>query len=388
MYHELRKRSADTATAPDRALKILHVLRAPVGGLFRHVLDLASGQAARGHSVGIIADSTTGGGRADAVLTALAPRLALGVTRMPMSRHVDFSDVAALTTVSRHVADHDVDVLHGHGAKGGAYARLAGRHRGIRVYTPHGGSLHYRWLSPVGFPYLVAEWALTRRTDLMLFESAYGRDAFRAKIATPTLARVVHNGLAAGEFATIAPKPNATDLVFIGELRTLKGVDVLLDAIALVRRERDAVNATIVGEGPDEAAFRAKVDALELGAAVRFTGALPAATGFGLGRLLIVPSRAESLPYIVLEAAAASVPMIVTDVGGIKEIFGPDAGSLVPPDDAPALARAIVAALSEPATAHAAAMRLRQRVEQHFSADAMTDAVLAAYGEALAARHG
>jgi hypothetical protein len=49
-------------------LKILHVLRAPVGGLFRHVVDLARGQTARGHRVGLIADATTGGARAEAML--------------------------------------------------------------------------------------------------------------------------------------------------------------------------------------------------------------------------------------------------------------------------------------------------------------------------------
>src|SRR5262245_33270028 len=387
MYREVRRRDAEVLTEPGRFLRILHVLRAPVGGLFRHVIDLAGGQAARGHHVGIVADSSTGGARAQAALNALASRLALGVTRVPMSRHLDVGDVAAIKAVSRRAAEVDADVLHGHGAKGGAYARLA-RHRAIRVYTPHGGSLHYRWLSPVGCPYLLAERALMRRTDLVLFESAYGRDTFCAKIGTPTLARVVHNGLGAHEFAAIVPKPDATDLVFIGELRALKGVDVLIDAVARVKRERGAVSATIVGDGPDAAAFRAQVDALGVGIAVRFTGALPAPIGFGLGRLLVVPSRAESLPYIVLEAAAATVPMIATDIGGMKEIFGPEAGSLVPSGDAVALARAIIAALSDPAAARAAAVRLHQRVATHFSADAMTDAVLAAYAEALAARGG
>jgi hypothetical protein len=57
-------------TAP---LNILHVLRAPVGGLFRHVCDLARGQAARGHRVGVIADLASGGERADAALAELAP---------------------------------------------------------------------------------------------------------------------------------------------------------------------------------------------------------------------------------------------------------------------------------------------------------------------------
>src|ERR1700722_14929318 len=59
------------------SLKILHLLRAPLGGLFRHVVDVAQGQIERGHRVGLIVDSMTGGARADAILDELAPRLAL-----------------------------------------------------------------------------------------------------------------------------------------------------------------------------------------------------------------------------------------------------------------------------------------------------------------------
>ena len=65
----------------DRPLRVLHVLRAPLGGLFRHVVDLAREQAARGHAVGLVADSLTGGDRANDELSALAPKLKLGVTR-------------------------------------------------------------------------------------------------------------------------------------------------------------------------------------------------------------------------------------------------------------------------------------------------------------------
>ena len=79
--------------APEHPLKILHVLRAPVGGLFRHVVDLARGQAALGHQVGIVADSSTGGTTAEAILAELSHDLALGLTRLPMSRHIDWSDV-------------------------------------------------------------------------------------------------------------------------------------------------------------------------------------------------------------------------------------------------------------------------------------------------------
>ena len=365
------------------ALKVLHVLRAPVGGLFRHVCDLARAQAALGHRIGVVADAASGGTMADAALAALAPALALGLTRTAMPRHVGGSDIGAIRHVGQRAIETGADVLHGHGAKGGAYVRLA-RHPAVRAYTPHGGSLHFRWGTPSGFLYLAAETALKRRTDLFLFESQYGRDTYAAKVGTPdALVRVVHNGVADSEFAPILAAPDATDLVFVGELRMLKGVDVLIEAIVRLARDGRPVTATIVGEGADRPAFEAAVMAHKLGAAVRFVGAKPARAAFALGRLLVVPSRAESLPYVVLEAAAAGVPVIATHVGGIPEIFGPDAGDLVAPGDPVALANAIAAGLQDRGTRHSATLRLQSRLRASFSIDAMTNAVLAAYCETL-----
>jgi glycosyl transferase family 4 len=106
-------------------LKILHVLRAPLGGLFRHVLDVAHGQSQRGHRVGLVVDSTTGGARAEAILADLAPSLALGLERIAITRELGPSDLPALRQISRRIKRLDPDVLHGHGAKGAALARLA-----------------------------------------------------------------------------------------------------------------------------------------------------------------------------------------------------------------------------------------------------------------------
>jgi glycosyltransferase involved in cell wall biosynthesis len=367
------------------SIKVLHVLRAPVGGLFRHVLDLARGQAARGHRVGLIADASTGGARAEAALAELSPQLALGISRVAMSRQIGASDVAAVAHVTRRAGAVGADVLHGHGAKGGAYARLARGRSAIRVYTPHGGSLHYAWTSPTGFLYLLLERALIRRTDMFLFESAYGRDVFHAKLGSPpALARVVHNGVTAAEFEPVACADDAADIVFVGELRVLKGVDLLIEAIACLAREGRRLSAVIVGEGPDRAAFEAEVRAQGLEAQVRFTGAKPARAAFSLGRLLVIPSRAESLPYIVLEAAAAGMPLLTTRVGGIPEIFGPEASALVAPGDGQALAQAIASALNDLDAQGALAARLRSRVRAGFSTETMTDAVLSAYRTAFA----
>ena len=86
-----------------RALNILHVLRAPVGGLFRHVVDLVHGQIARGHRVGIVADSSTCNARSREVFSSLAPLLALGLTFTPIHRPFGPQDLSAVWHVTKRV---------------------------------------------------------------------------------------------------------------------------------------------------------------------------------------------------------------------------------------------------------------------------------------------
>jgi len=364
-------------------MNILHVLRAPVGGLFRHVVDLAGGQIARGHRVGIIADARTGNAPSEEILARLAPKLALGLSRIPMRRQPSPTDVAAVWHVARRIAATGAEVVHGHGAKGGALARLAPAPRRIvRAYTPHGGSLHD---AVGGRLHIMLERALMHRGHLYLFESAYSHDTYRRKVGRPAGAtRIVHNGVHEAEFAPIAPAADAADIVFLGELRRLKGVDVLLDAMALLRSRERALTATIVGGGPDAAAFKGQAARLGLGAAVSFRGPLPTRHALALGRIVAMPSRAESLPYVVLEAAAAAKPLIATHVGGIPEVFGPMADRLIPPDDAGALAQAILAAADSPERTEEAARTLRARIAAAFSVEAMVEAVVGSYHEARA----
>ena len=112
---------------------------------------------------------------------------------------------------------------------------------------------------------------------------------------------------------------------------------------------------------------------------------MPSRRAFSLGAVVIVPSRAESLPYVVLEAAAAGKTMIATCVGGIPEIYGPFADALAPPEDPIALAAAIARTLDDPAAASVLAEGLRQRVAAEFSAETMVDGVLGTYAATLMA---
>lgn len=379
--------AGQTAAAPAN-LKILHILRAPLGGLFRHVFDVARGQSERGHRVGLIVDSTTGGARAAAALAELAPDLAFGVERIAMARELSVDDIRALRLISRRVAAVAPDVIHGHGGKGAALARLApGAPNAVRVYTPHGGSLVYCPGTLRGSFYRKVEWLLNWHTDLFLFESGYAANLFRSQVGRPrAMVRIVRNGVGEAEFAPVAVRADATDIVCVGELRPVKAIDVLIEALAMLQRSGRHVSATIAGEGPQAAELRAHAVRLGIAENVAFVGYRPARTAFAMGRVLVIPSRAESLPYIVLEAAAAGVPIIATRVGGNAEIFGPQAEHLIAPEDAEALADAIRAALDDPGGIKRAAHIIKDRVRSEFSLTAMVEGGLAAYREAITMR--
>ena len=372
----------------DQPLRILHAVRAPVGGIFRHILDLANGQAERGHHVGIIADSLTGGERAEAALAEIAPRLKLGAHRLAIRREPLPTDVLVWAHFMRLIRRLKPDVLHGHGAKAGAFIRLQSRSKGtIRVYTPHGGSLHYPLNTVKGMIYSRFERALMNSTDLFLFESAFARDTYQRTIGIPRgLVRCVFNGVTADEFDPIVKAADATDVAYVGEFRKIKGADLLIDAVARLRADGKPVTLTLAGDGEESEVLKAQVQRLGLTEAVRFVGHVKARYGFSKGSLLVVPSRGDSMPYVVIEAAAAGIPMVAANVGGIPEIFGSLTDALFAPNIVGAMADAIETVLEDPAAGLVRAKSLRERIFLHFSQKAMVEGVLAGYRDAFADR--
>lgn len=371
-----------------RPLRILHVFRAPIAGLFRHVCDLAKAQAQAGFEVGIICDADTGGDNGAAALAALEPHCALGIYRTPMSRQIGLRDFTAGRRVQGWAKHLQADILHGHGAKGGAYVRLIKARAGAKAfYTPHGGSLHYKKTNPVGLLYLSAEKFLMGATDGLIFESAYAKSTWQTKIGAITCPhKVIHNGLLAREFAAIKHEKSLYDFVFVGELRDIKGVDILLRALAELKLSRK-VSALIVGDGPEHQRLTQLCQTLRLNDQVDFSPPMPARLAFAKGRCLVVPSFKESLPYIVLEATAGGQPLISTNVGGISEIFGPFAGHLIAPNDIAALHMALQAAMDDSKAMLVRAKALRKFVRDNFSVDQMVADVTAFYQEQLISSH-
>lgn len=376
-----------TATPP---LRILHCFRSPVGGIFRHVRDLAEEHAKAGHQVGILCDSSTGGAYEDKLFDVIRPHLALGLTRMPISRSLSLSDLVAARRTFKEIKELRPDVLHGHGAKGGAFVRLVGPRLRVsrscvaRLYSPHGGSLHYDSKTLRGQAYFFIEQMLERWTDSLVFVSDYERRTYAEKIGPPRAPwRMIHNGLRENEFEPVTVAPDAVDFLYIGMMRDLKGPDVFIEALRLAEQLAGRpLRGVMVGDGDDKRRYQSRIDTLGMGARLTMRDAMSAREAFALARTVVIPSRAESMPYIVLEAVAAGKKVISTRVGGIPEILGVDSPAFVPPGDAEALARAMAADIADPQRL-AAAMPDMDTFRSRFSASVMASRMLGVYQECL-----
>lgn len=301
-----------------KLMRILHVFRSPVGGLFRHVCDLARGQHELGHEVGLLCDSEQGGAFAQMMLKRIEGFCHLGIFRLPISRQPGLGDISGVRhalSVARQVRPA---VIHGHGAKGGLYGRTAARRLGIpSTYTPHYGSLAYDWSTPAGAAILGTERLLRQMGSGLSFVCNYERDLFDQKIGLGGKPHVtVYNGIWPEEFKEPVMTPDATDFMSLCEIRAVKGIDLLIRALARF----ETATLTVVGDGPEKAACQRLARELGLEDRIRFPGSKPPEEAVTLGRIMVLPSHRESFPYVVVEAGAARKPLIATAVGGIPEV--------------------------------------------------------------------
>lgn len=323
-----------------KPLRIVHCFRAPAGGVFRHVRDLAGAQIEAGHQVGIVCDATAGGVFEETLLAGLRDKLALGLERIPMQRQIGPHDAIAAFRTYKTIKKLQPDVLHGHGAKGGIYARLFGsllRVSGARVarfYSPHGGSLHYDAAKRSGRMIFRIERLMERMTDRIIFVSRFEQDTYIRKVGAPRCASaLIYNGLSDDDFMPVAVDGKAADFLFIGEMRALKGPDIFIAALASASTASGRkLTAVMVGDGKDRSRLIEQANMVRTLADIRFFLPMRAREAFQLAQVVVVPSRAEALPYIVMEALAAGRPVIASRVGGIPEILGDTSPALIEPD--------------------------------------------------------
>jgi glycosyltransferase involved in cell wall biosynthesis len=245
----------------------------------------------------------------------------------------------------------------------------------------------------------VAESALVRRQMVFAarnaaFHIAISR-AVKASIEQYTgpseRLRVIPDGIDASVFTL--PETDARrdgQILFVGVIREVKGVDVLIRAMQLLSERRADAHLVLVGESY-YAKYREEYDRLrgltsELGLDDRVTFAGPKPLGelvqiIQQSAVLVLPSRAESLGMVLVEALACGTPVVATRCGGPEDIVTDDVGVLVATDDAPALAQGIEAVLERRREFDRAA--LRAHALERFEIGAVTERVGELYRAAL-----
>ena len=286
--------------------------------------------------------------------------------------------------LARHLAHVGATHLHNHfGDASGTVAMLASALSGIPFsLTLHGPTLFFeprRWrldekTARASFVACISHFC---RSQAMIFADPRDWD----KLA------IVHCGIHPDRYGRDRAA-RGTHLIFVGRLAAVKGVPVLLDAVAAVRKEHPDVALTLVGDGPERGWIETRAAELGIADAVRITGYLSqdrVASELAQAGLFVLPSFAEGVPVVLMEAMATGLPVIATRIAGIPELVEDGvSGRLVPPGDADALAAAIGELLSDPGRADAMGEAGRSRVVSDF--DQVSEA--AKLGRLFDAAHG
>ncbi len=361
-------------------LSILHVSQPTDGGVAGYVSDVAADQTARGWNVVVASPPWDDFGARIAATGARHVEWTAGRAPGPGA----FLDARRL---ARIVAEEKPALVHLHSSKAGLAGRLALRGALPTVFQPHAWSFEavrgpLRWLA-LAWEKRAAPWGTTlcvSEAERRLGEEQGIRGDWR----------VIRNGVDLEEWHEASTDDRSAarsslqledrpTVVCIGRLCRQKGQDVLLEAWPEIEARVPGAQLVLVGDGPDADALRRAA-----GPSVRLVGRRDdVGSWLAAADVVAQPSRWEGMAIGMLEAMATGRSIVASNVAGAEEALDGDAGALVPPEDAAALAGAVAERLLDPARAVAEGARARARVEQSHDLRATTDALAGLYEELL-----
>lgn len=322
-------------------------------------------------------------------------------------------DAQALAKLIRLVRSFRPHVVHTHTAKAGFLGRqaaLAVRPRPAVVHTYHGHVLEGYFGAPKSRLYLEMERALARVSDCLIGVSqATVDDLVRLGVAPRSKFRVLPLGLDLDRLAELPrssfhpPRGEDDDrrgrervearhelsvgdgeilLVFVGRIVPIKRLDRLLEALAQARKADPRLRLAVVGDGEERPQLERQAAELGIAADVHFLGyRRELRPVFAAADLAVLSSDNEGTPVSLIEAAAAGLPAVATDVGGVREVVSEDTGILTPRDDATALAAAIVELAADPKRRERYGRAARQHAIDSYGAARLLSDVDALYRE-------
>ena len=311
-------------------------------------------------------------------------------------------EAASFFSLLRVMLREKPDIVHlssskagGIGAVAARMASLVTRHRSLVVFTVHGWAFHEPRPAWQRMLIMAASWLSTRFQDAVILITALDRRAAERFVPQKKLISIAH-GIppipflsrieARAALADLTGIPLPEDVFLVGtiaELTPNKGIRHLIEAVNQVKLKVKSIKFKVIaiGDGEEKKRLQARIAKLGLEDTVRFIGFIPDAGRYLTGLdLFVLPSLKEGLPYALMEAMAAGLPVAATNVGGIPDLIADGVnGRLVPPQNPEALGRAMAELFQNRALGRELGGRARETISRSFGIARMLERTIAVY---------
>jgi glycosyltransferase involved in cell wall biosynthesis len=358
-------------------MKILYgITKSNFGGAQRYVFDLAKAAKAAGHDVAVLCGGS-------GVLVEKLEADHIRVIRLPhLKRDISLLDeLRSLLFIVNTLHDEQPDIFHTNSSKMGGLGNVAARLNGVKriIFTGHGWAWNESW-RPYWQKALIKffTWLTILSAHRTICVSHKNKQDVEGWPLVGKKISVIWNGLAPFE---LEPRKMGGFVVgTIAELHKVKGLDVLLRAWQRFHSKREA-KLVIYGEGEERQSLERLAGELGIASSVEFKGyAAEARTLLKNFDIFALPSRSENLPYALLEAGFAGLPVVATSVGGVPEVIEPGvSGALVEPGDPEALFSSLLLLADDAMLRARLGETLRKKVLAEFSLEQMAESTLSLY---------
>lgn len=267
------------------------------------------------------------------------------------------------------------DLVHANSSKAGAIGRVAAFLAGVRhrVFTTHGWAFAAAEGHQARLYALVERWLRPITSAVICVSEREHVRGVEARACAPGRAFVIPNAVDIARFGPHRGGDGApVEVVSVGRLAPPKDFATLIDAVTQL--PHGAVVVRILGDGPDRRRLEERCRTRGIEKWVRFEGmCADVARSLERADVFVLSSRSEGMPMSVLEAMAAGLPVVASDVGGVRELVDDENGRLVPPGDPDALARALADLVADPELRRGLGAAGRHRAATRFALDVWHD---------------
>lgn len=378
----------------NRPPRVLYgITKSNFGGAQRYVFDLAVGLRPRGFETAVLCGGEEGG-NGGKLIEKLKEEKIIVVKAPDLMRDMSvFNDLRSFIFILKTLKDTRPDVFHINSSKMGGIGSLAGRIAGVEkiIFTSHGWAFNEDrgWLSKKIIKFLA--WL----TIMFSHETVCVSERLRSDVIHLPFVQgklsVIRNGIEEFKFLPretarekLEPGINEETLLFgaVAELHHIKGLDILFKAWADFKIEHEG-KLVIMGEGQERIYLESMAKILGIENSVHFLGFVdnPRYILSGLD-VLIMPSRSEGLPYALLEAGIAGLPVIASNVGGIPEVIEDEvSGILVPKENPYTLLSALSLLAKDKNKRDELGQALKEKIKKDFSIQRMLDETIRIYSK-------